>query len=310
MEGLAQAYQDEPGLGHRAREFLVRVIEKAEDDDIFFMAGAIAFNLVVAIVPLFLLSLGVAGFVAEARFPEASSRLVALLLSGLPAGTGDTRLAETVQAATDELIEGRAGLSIVGAAFLVWLSTRLVGTLRIVLREVFDVGQARGQVRGKLFDAQMVLVGGALVLLHVVGTAGMALIGRRGSVLLPIPTEWLDAGSRAAAAAVSFVSIWVLLLLVYRFLPARPIRWKTVLVAATFTAVAVELMKVGFGWYVTDVANYRTAYGNLTTLAVLFFYLYYTSVVFVLGGEVGQVYTMRRALHLERRRKLSGTSAR
>ena len=36
------------------------------------------------------------------------------------------------------------------------------------------------------------------------------------------------------------------------------------------------------------------AYGNLTTIVVLLFWIYYGSVVFVLSGEVAQVYTMRK----------------
>lgn len=283
---------------------MIRIVQKTDEDDIFFMAGAIAFNFVVAMVPLFLLSLGIAGFVARAQFPDPSSRLVELLLTGLPAGTGDTQLVATVQATVERLIEGRAGLSLVGALLLVWLSTRLVGTLRIVLREVFDVGESRGPLGGKLFDAQVVVIGGGLVVVHLAVTAVMAVAGRRGTGFFPIPPEWMATGSRIAVVLISLASMWALLVLIYRFLPARRIPWKTVLISATFAAVALELMKAGFGWYVATVANYRSAYGNLATLAVLFFYLYYAAVVFVLGGEVGQVYAMRRTLLLERRRTL------
>lgn len=38
----------------RAGEFLRRVFQKADEDLIFFMAGAISFNLLVAFVPLLL----------------------------------------------------------------------------------------------------------------------------------------------------------------------------------------------------------------------------------------------------------------
>jgi uncharacterized BrkB/YihY/UPF0761 family membrane protein len=55
------------------------------------------------------------------------------------------------------------------------------------------------------------------------------------------------------------------------------------------------VLKLGFSWYVTSVADYSTTYGNLATLAVLFFWVYYTSIAFILAGEIGQVSTMRRA---------------
>ena len=71
--------------------------------------------------------------------------------------------------------------------------------------------------------------------------------------------------------------------------------------AATYTALLHELLKAGFGWYVTEVANYRTTYGNLITLAVLFFWIYYEAIGFILGGEVAQVWTMRRARRVQLR---------
>jgi membrane protein len=43
----------------------------------------------------------------------------------------------------------------------------------------------------------------------------------------------------------------------------------------------------------------------LASLAILFFWIYYGAVVFILGGEVAQVYTMNRTRRLHRRRPLT-----
>ena len=88
--------------------------------------------------------------------------------------------------------------------------------------------------------------------------------------------------------------------LMFRYLPARRIPWRISLVAATFTAVAWELLKGVFTWYVTYVANYGTMYGRLATVVVLVFWIYYSAVVFVLGGEVGQVYDLGRTRRRQR----------
>ena len=45
----------------------------------------------------------------------------------------------------------------------------------------------------------------------------------------------------------------------------------------------------------TEIADYGSAFGNLATVVVLFFWIYYGSIVFILGGEVAQVSTMRKA---------------
>lgn len=270
------------------------------------MAGAISFNVLVAVVPLLLLTVGIAGIVVSARFGDPASVITSQILEIIPAIGGDIDLTVWVRNLVRGILRDRAGLSIVGAVAFVWLSTRLVGTLRTVLREVFDVAQERGIVEGKLFDAAMVVVGGVLILVNVGITVFLEGVRDFGVNLLGLEGGWeLRVIHVAFGQGLAFASIWVLFLLVYRYLPVRRIPWRTALVAATFTAVLFELLKLAFSWYVTSVATYSTTYGNLATVAVLFFWLYYTAIVFVLGGEVAQVYTMRWARRVELDRSLS-----
>jgi len=70
---------------------------------------------------------------------------------------------------------------------------------------------------------------------------------------------------------------------------------ETAVIAATFAAVGHEGLKFAFSWYATEVASYDSAFGNLATVVVLVFWIYYGALVFILGGEVAQVSTMRKA---------------
>ncbi|MBT8337506.1 MAG: YihY/virulence factor BrkB family protein [Gemmatimonadetes bacterium] len=283
----------------RAGEFARRVLQKADEDLIFFMAGAISFNLLVAFVPLLLFAVGASGMVLSAQGIDPTVWVIELLQRTLPATEGDLDLVRTVQDQVGGLLDQRRGFTVVGAALLVWFSTRLVGTLRTALREIFDMPLGRSIVYGKLFDIQVVLIGGVLLLLNVGITAGVRAAEAYGVAALQLEGPAITTLEQLLAQGLAFASIWVLFLGIYRYLPVRPIPWKTALVAATFTAVLHELLKAGFGWYVTEVANYRTTYGNLLTLAVLFFWIYYEAIGFILGGEVAQVWTMRRARRVQ-----------
>ncbi len=279
----------------RLREFASRVYQKSAEDDIFFMAGAISYNFLIAIVPLFLLVVGLWGYVLRARYGEPSEVLVGLLQNYVPAIGGDIDLLAEIESGINGLVASRAGYSIVGSLLFIWLSTRLVGTLRVALREVFDIAGDRGVFRGKIFDLQVVVLGGALLLLNVVITVVLQSLGGRGTEILGIPEDFLGSTERALATLLAFMSTWALFALIYWYVPARRISWRTSWFAATVMAVSYEVMKWGFGWYATSVADYGSAYGNLATLVVLLFWIYYASVVFVLSGEVAQVYTMRKA---------------
>jgi membrane protein len=266
------------------------------------MAGAISFNVLVAIVPLLLFGVGISGMVLSARSPDPVSVVLDGVEQLLPALEGDVDLTAQVQEQIANLLGEGVSFTVLGGALLVWFSTRLVGTLRTVLREVFDIGETRGIVRGKLFDIQVVLVGGLLFLANTWLTTGLGVAQAYGLDILGLEGAALSLAQSFMAQLLAFLSIWVLFLGIYRYLPARRVPWKAVVIGATFNAVLYEVLKAGFGWYVSEVANYRSTYGNLITLAVLFFWIYYGSIGFILGGEVAQVWSMRRARRVQVRR--------
>jgi membrane protein len=284
----------EPNLFRRSWEFALRVASKAGEDNIFFMAGAITFNLLVAFVPLVLLFIGISGFVLTSRFPDPAAFLVSFLLGNLPTVGGEVDLLARVEGVIDSLLADSTGFSVVGLLVFLWISTRLVGTLRTVLQEIFDFTHGRGVVEGKLFDALMVVVGGLLFVLNLGITVALLTVQELGVSLTGLQGHGLTLLRQASAQILAFGSIWVLFLLVYRYLPPRRIPWRTAMVGATFTGVLFEVTKYLFSWYVTSVADFGTVYGGLTSVAILFFWIYYGSIVFILGGEVAQVYAVTR----------------
>jgi membrane protein len=297
-QGHAPLLPPDPGGARRFGHFLVRVISKADEDNIFFMAGAITFNLLVALVPLILLFIGISGFVLTSRFPDPASVLIPFLLGNLPTVGGEVDLVDRVQGVIESLLEDRAGFSLVGFLIFVWVSTRLVGTLRTVLREIFDFPMGRGIVRGKLFDAMMVAVGGLLFVVNIGITVAVEAVEEMGITLTGLEGPGLTLFRQSMAQFLAFGSIWALFLLIYRYFPPRRIPWRTALTAATFTGVLFEVTKYLFSWYLTNLANFGTVYGGLTSAAILFFWIYYGSIVFILGGEVAQVLTMSRVRRL------------
>jgi membrane protein len=282
----------------RLRGFLFRVVSKSLEDNIFFMAGAITFNLLVALVPLTLLFIGISGFVLTSRFPDPTSVLIPFLLGNLPETGMDLDLLSRVEALIDALVADRRGFSLVGFFTLLWISTRLVGTLRTVLREIFDFPHGRGLVEGKVFDGIMVVVGGLLFVVNVGITVVMQGAEEHGLSLLGLQGEGFTLIRQASAQLLAFGSIYVLFILIFRYFPPRRLPWRTALVAATFTAVCFEASKTFFSWYLTSAASFSSVYGGMASLAFLFFWIYYGSIVFILGGEIGQVYSMRRARRL------------
>jgi membrane protein len=279
-------------------DFTSRVWNKAGDDDIFFLAGGIAFNFLLAAIPFLLLLISVFGFVLQATVEDPQAAAVAYIMDILPTSP---RVIEFTREMVGQVVGERTRFGILGILLLVWVSTRLIGSLRSALRLVFDIRENRGIIAGKIFDAKMVFVAGTLfvantsitIALEAVQTYGLEFLGLtdRGEVL---------ALQAFAAQILAYTFIFLMFVLIYRYLPARRIPWRIAVVAATFTAVSFELLKSVFAWYVANVATVTTAYGTLATAILLVFWIYYSAVVFVLGGEVGQVYELHRTRRRQR----------
>jgi membrane protein len=283
-----------------AGDFLRRVYQKADQDQIFFMAGAIAFNVLVAIVPLAIAAVGVAGFFLQAQAgPDGAAKpVVDYLLNVLPPVSAEFQ--QEMSGYLNAFIEQATGLFTIGTLIFAWLATRLVGTLRTALREIFDIQQDRGIVAGKLFDMQMVFVAGTLLSLNIGITISLRLLTDASREALNFAPGQERVATNLIFTTLAFLTIWFMFVLIYRYLPARRIHWRTAIISATFTALLFELMKYGFGWYFATYPAYSSTYEGLASIAIVVIYVYYMAIAFILGGEVGQVAALQR---IRRRQK-------
>jgi membrane protein len=279
-------------------DFSSRVYAKAGADDIFFLAGGIAFNFLLAAIPFLLLIISILGYVLESRVPDPEAAVVDYITNLLPTSPTVVGLAKNM---VNEVVGGRGRFGFIGLILLVWVSTRLIGSLRSALRNVFDIREDRGIVGGKIFDAKMVVVAGTLFLGYTIITIALEAVQTYGVQLLGLTQSGEVKVIQAIFAQIlAYAFIFLMFILIYRYLPARRVPWRIALVASTFTGVSFELLKSVFAFYVANVASHTSAYGTLATLILLVIWIYYSAAVFVIGGEVGQVYELHRIRRRQR----------
>jgi membrane protein len=283
------------------KDYAVRVFDKADDDNVFVLASGLTFSVVAAAIPFLFILVSLISLTleaaAEAAGVEPIEQLRRYLDSIVPVLAGANEIAAE-RNLPEEVIQGVIGsrrqIGLIGFVAFVWLSTRLFGSVRAILREIFDLRQSRGVIQGKIFDAQMVLVSSVLVILNIGITIVFNLVKTRGFDFVGLSAAQVGLVERVSAWFTALAFIFLLFLLLYKYVPARRVPWRMALTAAAFTAVCWELLKVGFAFYLTRVASYQSIYGGIATLVVVVVWFYYLSIVFVLGAEVAQVYEMRR----------------
>ncbi len=68
-------------------------------------------------------------------------------------------------------------------------------------------------------------------------------------------------------------------------MPNRPVTWGEVLPGALVAAILWTVLRFGFTWYATSVANYESAFGPISTGITLLVFLYFASIIVLLGAE-------------------------
>jgi membrane protein len=283
------------------KDYAKRIWDNAGDDNIFFLAGGIAFNILLAAVPFVLLLLAALGYLLKTPESQASSDLWFFIDRLLPphAETPDS----PVHKLLNDLIKARGSVGLYGLIGFVWFSTRLFGTLRTVLGEVFDIEQGRSIIGGKLFDIQITIVSTVLFALYTAITAYLKLATSRGVEMAARLGLRMDVIGRLEYYLGSLVAALFIVLMffaLYKFIPNRRIRWQSAMLGAVFTSVLFEVAKNLFTDYVTSFNPGSLYTGTLYGLVIIVFWVYYAALIFILGGEVGRVYELRRVRRLQR----------
>jgi membrane protein len=288
-------------LGWTLRDYAKRVWDNAGEDNVLFLAGGIAFNILLAAVPFVLLM--VWGFAIVLRNqPVEPNQLVVHYIDRLLPAHYENPDSPTHKLISD-VLNAQTGLGIWSAVGFVWFSTRLFGSLRTVLANVFDIEQERGIIQGKIFDIKITILSTVLITANALISV-YVLIATKASrdvlVGLGIREDVMGQASAWGTRLVGTVLISVMFFALYKFLPIRRVRTKTAWVAALFTTLMFELAKVAFNFYINSVNPGSLYTGAVAAVVVIVFWVYYAALIFILGGEVGQVYELRRTRKRQR----------
>jgi membrane protein len=278
-------------------DFATHLFAKAAEDDVFFLAGGIAFDVLFAAVPFLLMLVGVFGIVLSRVVDDPRKAAVDYIVNILPPTQSVVARSYHI---VDMVLGGRTSFGVIGLVLFLWISSRLIATLRTSLKEIFDLPEERGIVEGKVFDLQMVVVAGTLFLANTGITLVLDAAQKLGIRL--VGSRWLDVQTVQLVwgRLLAFVFIFLMFLLIYRYLPRRRTPWRMALVAAVFTSIAWEALKSLFAVYVVYATSWQKVYGALVTPIILVLWIYYSALVFILGGEIAHVDQLVRVRRQQR----------
>jgi membrane protein len=284
-----------------ARDYLVRMWDNAYEDNVLFLASGIAFDVLLASIPFVITLVSGVTFVLNLSPATSNAQITEIIDRMLPPHSD--AIGFPVHHIIDEALQAHHALGLWSALIFLFLSTRLFASLRTVLAEVFDIEATRGIIAGKIFDVKMTLLATVLFGANTVLSAYLVIARSRGvQILVDIGLRRDVMGSLEylVGRLVAFVFLLLMFFAIYRYLPARRVRWQTALVASLFTSVLFEVAKQLFSVFVHHLDTASVYTGALAAIVIVVVWVYYSAIVFILGGEVGQVFELRRTRRRQR----------
>jgi len=259
-------------------------------------AGALTYTTLLALVPLLTIAFSI--FSAFPAFQAMQDRIEILLFENLVPEVG-----LIVRSHLTEFIRNATNLTAVGVAALAVSAILLLSTIESVFNTIWRVERDRPIVTRLLIFWTVLTLGPVLFGISFSLTTGVfdriGELADEGAVYVPIAMDspgWSFVGGRVLAAVLQTAAFTVLFMLV----PARPVRLRDALVGGAVAGLSLEVLKLGFRYYLVSFPSYQTIYGALATFPIFLIWIYLSWTVVLIGAVFAASFTEWRATKVGR----------
>jgi membrane protein len=262
------------------------------EDDCPTMAAALSYYTVFSLPPLLVLLLSILGAVLDPR--DIQGNIEAQMQAAMgPAGADQIR---AILANADRPGGGTVA-AVISVVALLLGATGVFGQLQAALNKAWDVapdpekGGIKTMLLKRVFGVGMVVGLAFILLVSLVVSAVLSAFGDQIGRLLPegLSATFLEALNFAGSLAV----ITLLFGAIFKVLPDAKIAWSDVRIGALVTALLFVAGKFALGLYLGR-SNPGEAFGAAGALALMLVWIYYSSMIVLLGAEFTQSWAEHR----------------
>ncbi len=257
-------------------------IEKFFEDHGPFLASGLSFDLVLYCLPLPFIFVSALGYtvVGSDQALAWTHTVIKDLLPGSEKFFLDT---------LDTIMTNRGALGITGLVMFVLFSSAVFASTRHVLNAVFQVGTSATFLKGKVVDLILMVVMSLLLISTALLASGFSLIQTLGESL-PFLGGMLNPVEVLFGKLLSFTFLAVLFYMLYGLSTSSRLSQAALWAGALTGAGLFELSKAAFAYYVSMAKLMTSFYGVLSGMMFFILWIYYASVVFIIGAEIGWAY--------------------
>src|SRR3989304_6716291 len=263
-----------------------------DDHHVFLLAGGLAFSLFVCIIPFVLIIFAVLGSILDSG--SVQFQINTMIDTIIPYTKYSDFVKRILFKRIDEFIQYKTIAGIIGGFGLLFAASGLFSSMRTILNRVFGVEIDVNVILGKLRDFALVLM---VLLIFFATTILMPFINfvfqfaNEFAFLSFLRTGFFE---QILLTVISITLIFIVFLVLYFSVPLKKMGRKATFVSALWAGILWEAPKQLFGFYLYNYAAFGKIYGAYALVVVVAFWIYYSSVVFIIGAEIGRLFYERQ----------------
>ncbi|MBP1744150.1 MAG: ribonuclease [Firmicutes bacterium] len=246
------------------------------DDDVTALASELAYSLLISFFPMLIFIMTLIGFSSL-----NSSEVLRGLSQILPSS-----LFELVKSTVVDVVETRNhNLLSLSLILTIWISSTGFKAVIKGVNRAYDEPERRSVIKLEVIAILCTL---ALTLIIFMTLALLVLgevIGRNLGIYLGHTDQFMAVWNIFRYIIILSAMVFVFAAL-YRYTPSRRMTWLEVIPGAIFATGGWVAASMVFSFYVNNFGNYTNIYGSIGVIIMLLTWLFLTSVIIIMGGEV------------------------
>ncbi|MCM8711484.1 YihY/virulence factor BrkB family protein [Clostridium sp. SYSU_GA19001] len=274
---------------YKKRSFIRSLIFRYIDDEITAMASQLAYSLLLSFFPFLILLMTLIGYSSI-----KSEDVIKALGTILPA-----EVLKLIKNTISEVVDTkRSDLLSFSMITTIWTASNGFNAVIRGLNRAYDEKEKRPYWKVQL-TAMLCTIG--LVLIIII-TFALLVFGELGGRLLINKLKYtasLEFLMDFGRYTVGLIVMIIVFTVVYRYTPSKRLNWKETLPGAIFTTIGWTLLSLLFSFYVNNFGSYSKIYGSIGAVIALMSWLFISSIIILIGGEINATLAYRK-LDLEK----------
>ena len=255
------------------KESTVFIVNRLVQRNLSQVASSLTFTTILAMVPLLAVVLSL--FTAFPLFNDFRDALQGFLTSNLM----PEAVSENVMEYLNQFAAKASSLTAIGSLFLIVTSIMLISTIDKTFNAIWYVSEQRPLtqrilVYWAIVSLGPIVAGASLWASSVLAQESLGHIGNLSS-LTSFALSYLPFILTAFAFSALFV-----------YVPNRTVLWRDALIGGLATTFALEILKQGFAFYLSQFPTYTLIYGTFATVPIFLMWMYLSWLMVLLGASL------------------------